>query len=416
MTTYPRQESHAIPIEKGTRLRPTPVSASKKPGVLGWRGLVIGMAMGLGLMGCERLPVDVNQGGYRGTGMEQVVNPRIESVKLAANQAPAALEPAEEGGPKASQVYQNVQVLGDLSVAQFNRLMVAMTAWVSPEQGCAYCHNVQNFADDGLYTKLVARRMTQMTQTINDRWQSHVGQTGVTCYTCHRGQNLPAKRWFTEPEMQIAGRLLGNDSGQNRAGVEAVANSDLPYDPYTPFLLESNPIRVNGTTALPTGNRMSIKQTEWTYALMMHMSEGLGVNCTYCHNTRAIAEWEQSPPARVTAWYGIRMVREVNNEFITGLTPIHPPNRLGVMGDIAKVNCATCHQGVNKPLYGAQMLKAHPELSGPNALKDAMEIKGPGKPVAPQSQGPEPMNSSTSFSKGSASLGQLEGRAVARAN
>ena len=113
-------------------------------------------------------PPQVNQGGYRGTGMEQVVNPRIESVKLAANQAPAPLEPAEEGGPKASQVYQNVQVLGDLSVAQFNRLMVAMTAWVSPEQGCAYCHNVQNFADDGLYTKLVARRMTQMTQTINE--------------------------------------------------------------------------------------------------------------------------------------------------------------------------------------------------------------------------------------------------------
>ena len=69
MTTYPRQESHAVPIKEGTRLRPTPVSASKKPGVLGWRGLVIGMAMSLGLMGCERLPVDVNQGGYRGTGM-----------------------------------------------------------------------------------------------------------------------------------------------------------------------------------------------------------------------------------------------------------------------------------------------------------------------------------------------------------
>jgi photosynthetic reaction center cytochrome c subunit len=77
------------------------------------------------------------------------------------------------------------------------------------------------------------------------------------------------------------------------------------------------------------------------------------------------------------------MVREINNEFITGLTPIHPANRLGVMGDIAKVNCATCHQGVNKPLYGAQMLKAHPELSGPNALKDAMEIKTAPSPVSP---------------------------------
>ena len=348
-----------------------------------WLGLAAGIGASLVLMGCERLPVDVTQGGYRGTGMEQVVNPRTEAMKVAANQAPAALDPADEGGPKASQVYQNVQVLGDLSVAQFNRLMVAMTAWVAPEQGCAYCHNVQNFAEDSLYTKVVARRMTQMTQTVNDRWQAHVGQTGVTCYTCHRGKNLPEKRWFTEPEMQLAGRLLGNDASQNRAGVEAVANSSLPYDPYTPFLLDKSPIRVNGTTALPTGNRMSIKQTEWTYALMLHMSEGLGVNCTHCHNTRAFSSWEQSPPARVTAWYGIRMVRELNNEFIVGLTSIQPPNRLGVMGDISKVNCATCHQGVNKPLYGAQMLKAHPELSGPNALKDAMEINAPPVPAAP---------------------------------
>ena len=207
MTIYSRQESYGVPKEKGATSRPTLVSKSERQRALGWRGMAVGMIMVIGLMGCERLPVDVNQAGYRGTGMEQVVNPRTEAVKVAANQAPAALEPADEGGPKASQVYQNVQVLGDLSVAQFNRLMVAMTAWVSPEQGCAYCHNVQNFADDSLYTKVVARRMTQMTQTVNDRWQAHVGQTGVTCYTCHRGKNLPDKRWFTEPEIQLAGRL-----------------------------------------------------------------------------------------------------------------------------------------------------------------------------------------------------------------
>jgi photosynthetic reaction center cytochrome c subunit len=85
------------------------------------------------------------------------------------------------------------------------------------------------------------------------------------------------------------------------------------------------------------------------------------------------------------------MVRELNNEFIVGLTSIQPPNRLGVTGDISKVNCATCHQGVNKPLYGAQMLKAHPELSGPNALKDAMEINAPPVPAAPsKTTGVEP--------------------------
>jgi photosynthetic reaction center cytochrome c subunit len=34
------------------------------------------------------------------------------------------------------------------------------------------------------------------------------------------------------------------------------------------------------------------------------------------------------------------------------------------MGDVAKVNCATCHQGVFKPLYGASMAKDYPELQG----------------------------------------------------
>jgi photosynthetic reaction center cytochrome c subunit len=45
-------------------------------------------------------------------------------------------------------VYQNVKVLGDVSVAEFTRIMVAMTQWVSPKQGCGYCHNLQNLADD----------------------------------------------------------------------------------------------------------------------------------------------------------------------------------------------------------------------------------------------------------------------------
>ncbi len=31
-----------------------------------------------------------------------------------------------------------------------------------------------------------------------------------------------------------------------------------------------------GDTVLPQGNRNSIKQAEWTYGLMMHMSDGSG--------------------------------------------------------------------------------------------------------------------------------------------
>jgi len=86
------------------------------------------------------------------------------------------------------------------------------------------------------------------------------------------------------------------------------------------------------------------------------------VNCTACHNTRNWQEWTNAPPQRVTAWYGIRMARDLNNAYMVPLTDTFPANRKGVHGDVAKVNCATCHQGVQKPLYGAAMAKNHPEL------------------------------------------------------
>jgi photosynthetic reaction center cytochrome c subunit len=93
------------------------------------------------------------------------------------------------------------------------------------------------------------------------------------------------------------------------------------------------------------------------------MSTALGVNCTYCHNTRSMASWATSPPQRVTAWYGIRMVRDLNNQYMESIANVFPPHRLGPTGDVAKANCQTCHQGVFKPLYGVSMLKDYPELA-----------------------------------------------------
>ena len=112
-------------------------------------------------------------------------------------------------------------------------------------------------------------------------------------------------------------------------------------------------------------NRHSTKQAEHTFALMVHMSKSLGVNCTFCHNTQSFASWPQSLPQRATAWHGIRMVRDLNNAYLEPLTPTFPAvpvGRLGPTGDAAKVHCATCHQGANRPLYGAPMLEGYPEL------------------------------------------------------
>ena len=328
--------------------------------------ILVGAAL---LSGCERPPIDTVQTGFRGTGMELVYNPRTLEKTESLRQAPAALDPADKSGPRARQVYQNVKVLGDLSVGEFTRVMVSMTQWIAPEQGCGYCHNLQNFADDSMYTKVVARRMTQMTQHLNASWKNHVADTGVTCYTCHRGQAVPNQVWFAPDDSKLAKGMLGQRNGQNEPAA-SVGGSSLPKDPFTAYLQKDTPIRQISQTALPQGinsTGSSTQMTEATYGLMMHMSTGLGVNCAFCHNSRNFSDWKQSPPQRVTAYHGIRMVRELNNEFITPLTSTFPRNRLGPKGDVAKVNCATCHQGAYKPLYGEPMAKLYPELQGPAA-------------------------------------------------
>ena len=394
------------------------------PGIklgLGVVGAAAAALLGIAMLSKFETPGQVTvQRGFRGVAMETNYNPADLKKYVALNKVPASLPPAQAAGPKAAQVYKNVLVLGDLSVGQFTRLMVSLTNWVSPQQGCAYCHNTANMAEDTYYTKIVARRMIQMTQDINSTWAPHVwglpagggngvgnmvsgaggggavinaamtgaggaspvganvgpgatnsggsgtpGGAGVTCYTCHRGQNVPNYIWYKDqgPTPRNGG-VLEVSQGKNLAK-GSVGDSSLPYDPFTPMLEGDYPIRQQGQTALPSGNRHSIKETDWTYALMIHFSQSLGVNCTYCHNSRAFGDWTQSTPQRVSAWHAIRMVRDINNNYMDQLHDVFPVGRLGTAGDSPKVACATCHQGVFKPLYGVNMVNAFPELKQP---------------------------------------------------
>ena len=218
-------------------------------------GVGLVAAVGAGLLGVAMLmnferPGQISvQRGFRGVAMETNYNPRQLAVYLAENKIPPSLPQLPATGPKAAAVYKNVQVLGDLSVGQFTRLMVSITQWVSPVQGCAYCHNVNNMAEDSVYTKIVARRMIQMTQHINADWQPHVQAIGVTCYTCHRGNPVPNNVWFNDPGPKVSGGIFQASTGQNTpAG--SVNNASLPYDPFTPFLEGDHSIRVQGEQAL----------------------------------------------------------------------------------------------------------------------------------------------------------------------
>lgn len=341
---------------------------------------VLFMAVGVFIAGWDRPPLETTQIGYRGLGMEQVTNPRTTGASLAVNAVPELIDPAPPGGRPANQAYQNVQILGNLSEDQFNRIMVAITAWVSPEQGCGYCHNLENLAED-VPNKVVARRMFQMTKHVNQDWTRHVAQTGVTCYTCHRGKPVPESVWFEGPGSGPSKGMAGYTSGQNKPSL-AAGLSSMQVDPFTGLLDRPADVRVVGKTALPTGPGPSIQKTEATYALMLHMSTSLGVNCTYCHNSRAFLAWDQSVPARNPAWHGLRMVRDLNRNYVVPLTPVYASNRLGPRGDSPKLNCGTCHYGQPKPLGGAQMLKDYPEL---NAAVLAT-VPGAGPPPPPATQ------------------------------
>ena len=351
--------------------------------------------------GCEPPPVATAQKGYRGTGMAQVDNVRALEADAALHAAPEIARPARvrENAPLAGATYKNVQVLGELTIGEFGRTMNAITAWVAPKQSCSHCHVDGDFASDAKYTKVVSRRMIQMVRHLNNDWQSHIANTGVTCYTCHRGNPVPKMVWFKPQDRKNANSIMGDLAGQN-SPAKSVGFSSLPFDPFTPYLLNAQDIRVNGNVAMAqsgaAANRHSTKQAEHTYALMTHVSKSLGVNCTFCHNTQSFASWPQSLPQRTTAWHGIRMVRDLNNTYLEPLTPHFPAvpaGRLGPTGDAAKIHCATCHQGANKPLYGAQTARYYPALwlgTTPGTATGAASAPSPAPAADAPASAPQP--------------------------
>jgi photosynthetic reaction center cytochrome c subunit len=315
-------------------------------------------------------PILSSQTGFRGLAMDQLKTPAMAKLIKAANTLPDPIDPAPPGTDKAKDLYQNVQVLGDLTVDQFNRVMLGMAAWVAPaEESCNYCHG-DNMVSDDKYTKRVARRMLLMVRDINKNWKQHVAANasatsapvGVVCYTCHRGAPVP-KYTFVREKPAGAGGAASSNWGSGHP-TRLNGSTALYTDPFTSTLLGNAAIRVTPVNALPDGKGASYLATERTYSLMIAISKSLGVNCDFRHNTRDFAQWDGAPPQRVTAWHGIQMVRKLNNEYLEPLKDLLPANRLGPLGDPPKVYCETCHQGVNKPLQGVSMAKDWPELGG----------------------------------------------------
>ncbi len=314
------------------------------------------------------------QMGYRANSSVQFAS-RAETAPINVD-VPGALPPAATGGPMATEKYKNVKVLTDVSAAEFDRLQVALTAWVSPKQGCGFCHDGSNYESDAKPTKLAARRMLEMTRYINAAWKTHVQPSGMTCFTCHRGQPIPQEVWWPRQTAPVQ-RGIDKQDIWNEAG--DTVSRFFPNNGFAEYYLQDNPVAGQSTTALRSNRVADAVVHARIYEMMMQMSLQIGVNCGFCHNSRAFADWSQSSPYRWVGYYSLNMMRDLNRTYLLPFAQILPQQRelvrrnplpvipafqTGPQSGSALLTCETCHYRLVKPLNGVNMLKDYPGLTG----------------------------------------------------
>ncbi|MEY8843146.1 photosynthetic reaction center cytochrome PufC [Cribrihabitans sp. XS_ASV171] len=305
------------------------------------------------------------QTGPRGTGMSV---PEFDADRLLPDPgieifAATTSAPVVPGGGEqlAGEARENVPPgLELLTVENYDRLLTAMRAWTGiPDL----------FEDPDSYQTAVGHVMVGMTQNINENWDGHVNankQVGVTCYTCHRGQPVPSDIWFRLGDVNKS--MAGWSANQNRV-TPLNSYTSLPTDALEKYLLDGELIAVHDLDSRVAGipgqdGYPGIQHAERTYSLMNYIANSLGVNCTFCHNTRAFYDGAQVTPQWGTESLGIQMVLELNNDYLVPLEGLLPPERLGPkFQDAPKAACRTCHKGYQQPLQGTNVIVDWPELA-----------------------------------------------------
>ena len=98
---------------------------------------------------------------------------------------PLCAQPPQEGTKKGPPpAPKNLKILKPEDIRPMMRSFT-----IALGQRCDFCHVQGDFASDEKPQKLMARHMIEMTQHINAQFPD--GKEHVTCYTCHRGVELP---------------------------------------------------------------------------------------------------------------------------------------------------------------------------------------------------------------------------------
>ena len=91
--------------------------------------------------------------------------------------------------------YKNIKVFTGLPA---NRLEQVMKTWKdSLGVECTFCHVRNEWHEDTKEEKGFGREMHKLTTNLAKDY--FAGEQSVTCYTCHRGEKVPAKRLPAAP-------------------------------------------------------------------------------------------------------------------------------------------------------------------------------------------------------------------------
>jgi photosynthetic reaction center cytochrome c subunit len=221
---------------------------------------------------------------------------------------------------------QNVQVLTGLSTAQIYAYMQQHFSGAL-KVDCSYCHNINNFGEEGNEKKTVARAMLLMTADLNQNWITQLppeaGNKQVGCATCHNGKPV---------NFGGSGDLLSNYPADQ---------SPLPDDWKLP-LDNLDALRVTGEEDPDLGEVQMNQQT------MNHMNQSLGVGCNFCHNANYFPSDER--PQKAWALTMLQMSKHIKDNY-------------GAIMANKEPSCWMCHQGQYIPPGSVNAGRLPPQIS-----------------------------------------------------
>jgi hypothetical protein len=218
----------------------------------------------------------------------------------------------DKGKAKASTVFKNLKVMGDVTGDRFLASMQGMGANLGEK--CGLCHEMGKFDLDTKPAKERARDMLHLSFEVNrDYFRGHAR---VSCYTCHRGKAEPekfdlAKLTIVQPDKPLP---VLSEADQKKPAEQVYKNIQ----------------KMKGLPAGKVGFVMGL------------FSADLGVTCNFCHDTNDYASDDKREKKRAREM--LDLVKSVDDTYFQH--PLTDPK--------VQVSCWTCHRGAQEPPRMAQ--------------------------------------------------------------